>query len=407
VAGALDDITVLEIANWVAAPSCAALMADMGADVIKIEPLGGDSMRGKLRQPALPEGAPKTDVPFHLSNRGKRSLAVDLADERGGALVRELAAGADVVITNLLPGRLQRFGLGAAQLRAQNPALIYAIVTGYGTTGEDADRIAFDLTAFFGRGAIMSLIGEPGEPPPAFRPGQGDHPTGLALLSAVLAALRVRDRTGEGQIVETALMRTAAWTIGCDVSAALVDRAQPNKRARNEAISPMNTRYRCADVVWVNLSTLDQGYWGRFCEALGRPELVDDPKFATPVDRFRNNVEIIGIFDELFASQPYAYWAPRLDATGIIWGKVAELPDLIDDPQAREMGMWAPIDHPVVGRFDTLAAPFAMSGSDVAVRGPAPGIGEHTAEVLTQFGLDDGRVAELLESGVVRTGAPS
>ena len=401
VAGALDDLTVLELANWVAGPSCAALMADMGANVVKIEPLGGDSMRGKLRQPALPEGAPRTDVPFHFSNRGKRGLAVDLANPEGGALVRELASQSDVVITNLLPGRLQKFGLGAEQLRAANPRLIYALVTGYGSTGDDADRIAFDLTAFFGRGAIMSLIGEPGEPPPAFRPGQGDHPTGLALLSGILAALRVRDRTGEGQVVETALIRTAAWTIGCDVSAALVDRTQPTKRSRDEAISPMNTRYRCADDVWVNLSTLDQGAWARSCTALGVPELAEDERFATPVDRFRNNRVVVGLLDELFASQPYSYWAPRLDATGIIWGKVAELPDLVADPAAREMGMFSSIDHPDVGSFETLAAPFTMSSSDVAVRGPAPEIGEHSAEVLASFGLDAARIEALTSSGVV------
>ena len=401
--GALDDITVLELANWVAGPSCAALMADMGADVIKIEPLGGDSMRGKLRQPASPDGAGKHDIPFHFSNRGKRGLAVDLAHPEGGALVRELAAKADVVITNLLPKRLERFGLGAAQLRSENPRLIYALVTGYGSTGDDADRIAFDLTAFFGRGAIMSLIGEPGEPPPAFRPGQGDHPTGLALLSAVLAALRVRDRTGEGQVVETALIRSAAWTIGCDVSVALVDGVQPNKRSRADAISPMNTRYRCADDVWINLSTLDQGAWGRFCTALGVPELADDPRFATPVDRFRNGREVVGLLDDLFASQPYAHWAPRLDETGIIWGKVATLPDLISDPAARHMGMFSSVDHEELpgGSFEMLAAPFAMSGSEVRVRGRAPAIGEHTDEVLAQFGVSDDRVATLRAEGVL------
>jgi crotonobetainyl-CoA:carnitine CoA-transferase CaiB-like acyl-CoA transferase len=405
VPGALDDLTVLELANWVAGPSCAALMADMGANVIKIEPLGGDSMRGKLRQPASAEGAPKTDVPFHFSNRGKRGLAVDLANPEGGALVRELAAKSDVVITNLLPGRLQKFGLGAEQLRAENPRLVYALVTGYGSTGDDADRIAFDLTAFFGRGAIMSLIGEPGEPPPAFRPGQGDHPTGLALLTAILAALRVRDRTGEGQVVETALIRTAAWTIGCDVSVALVDKTQPTKRAREEAISPMNTRYRCADDVWVNLSTLDQGAWGRFCTALGVPELAEDERFATPVDRFRNGREVVTILDELFASQPYEHWAPRLDATGIIWGKVAELPDLIADPAARHLGMFEEIEHPTVGTFETLAAPFSMSSSEVAARGVGPEVpGEHSREVLASFGMDAERIDALLQSGVVGEG---
>jgi crotonobetainyl-CoA:carnitine CoA-transferase CaiB-like acyl-CoA transferase len=177
-AGALDDITVVEIANWVAAPSCGALLADLGADVVKVEPLGGDGMRGKLRQPSPANGMEHADVPFQLDNRGKRSLAVDLSNPEGSALVRELVARADVVITNLLPGRLARYGLAPEQLRADHPALVYALVTGFGSVGPDADRSAFDLTAFFGRGGVMSLVGEPGDPPHAFRPGQGDHPTG-------------------------------------------------------------------------------------------------------------------------------------------------------------------------------------------------------------------------------------
>lgn len=396
----LDDITVLELANWVAGPSAGAILADMGATVVKVEPLQGDSMRGLLRQPVLPDDAPRTDFPFHLDNRGKRSIAVDLGDPRGGELVRELALSADVVITNLLPGRLERFGLGAEQLRAANPRLIYALVTGYGSTGDDADRIAFDLTAFFGRGAIMSLIGEPGEPPPAFRPGQGDHPTGLALLSGILAALRVRDRTGEGQVVETALMRTAAWTIGCDVAVALVDGVQPNKRARDEAFSPMNTRFRCADG-WINLSTFNQGLWPRFCEAVERPDLVDDERFATPQARFQNNVELIHLLDEVFASRTVAEWTPALDGTGIIWAKVAELPDLVADPQAAEMGMWVEVDHPVAGPFRTMAAPFTLSDTPLEVRGPGPEIGEHTTEVLTELGIAADRLAALRDAGVL------
>jgi crotonobetainyl-CoA:carnitine CoA-transferase CaiB-like acyl-CoA transferase len=401
-AGALDDITVLEVANWVAAPSCCALMADMGANVIKVEPLGGDSMRGKLRQPAFPEGAPRTDIPFQLDNRGKRSLAVDLNDERGAALVQDLAGKVDVLVTNLLPRRLTRFGLAPAELHAINPGLIYGLITGYGTVGDDADRIGFDLTAFFGRGAIMSLIGEPGEPPPSFRAGQGDHPTGLALLSGVLAALRVRDKTGVGQVVETALLRTGIWTIACDVSAALVDGLQPNKRARSQSISPMNTRYQCGDGAWVNMSALDQSVWPRFCEALDRPDLADDPRFDTPVNRFQNAEVIIGILDEVFGSQPYEHWAPRLDRTGIVWGKVAELPDLVADPQARAMGVFEAIDHPEVGRFETVAAPFTMSGSDVAVRGPAPEVGQHSAQVLSELGIDASRLDQLLRDGIVK-----
>lgn len=400
-AGALDDITVLEVANWIAAPSCGALMADMGADVIKVEPLGGDGMRGKLRQPVPANGMEHADVPFQLDNRGKRSLAVDLSKAEGSALVRELASRADVVLTNLLPGRLARYGLAPDQLRADHPELVYALVTGFGSTGPDADRSAFDLTAFFGRGGVMSLVGEPGDPPHAFRPGQGDHPTGLALLAAVLAALRVRDRTGEGQVVETALMRTAAWSIGCDVSVALVDRTQPNKRGRAEPFSPLNTRFRCGDGAWVNLSTNDQGLWRRFCRAIDRPDLADDERYATPVGRFRNGPELLAVLDEVFASQPFAHWATRLDASGVVWGKVAELPELVDDPQARAIGMFTEVEDPEAGTFETLAAPFTLSASEVAVRGPSPGIGQHTTEVLTELGIDAERIGVLAAAGVL------
>jgi len=401
VTGPLDDVRVLEIASWVAAPTAGALMADMGADVVKVEPLSGDGMRGKLRQPSSPDGAAEHDFPFQLDNRGKRSIAVDLAHERGQALVQELAAQVDVVLTNLLPGRLERYGLGYEQVRVANPGVVFGLVTGYGSTGDDADRGAFDLTAFFGRSGIMSLIGEPGAPPPVFRPGQGDHPTGLALLSGVLAALRVRDRTGEGQLVETALLRVGAWSIGCDVQVALVDRAQPTKRSRADAFSPINTSYRCADDRWLNLQAQDQGRWTAVCEAIGRPDLAADERYATPVGRFQHRAELIGSLEETFASQPLAHWGPLLDGTGVIWSPVAELPELVDDPQARAVGMFVEVDHPVAGRFETLAAPFVLGASEVAVRGPAPSLGQHTDEVLRAFGVGDGRLAELRAAGVL------
>ena len=398
---ALDDIRVLEIANWVAGPSAGAILADLGADVIKVEPLTGDSMRGLLRQPVPPGGPLPTDVPFHLDNRGKRSVAVDLTDPRGAAVVRDLALRSDVVLTNLLPRRLDRYGLGPEQLLAADPRLVYALITGYGSTGADADRPGFDLTAFFGRGGIMSLIGEPDAPPPAFRPGQGDHATGLALLSAILVALRVRDRTGEGQVVETALLRTAAWTIGCDMAVALVDHLQPNKRARDDAFSPLNTRFRCGDGRWVNLAAFDQQAWPGFCTAIGRPDLAAEERYATAKGRFDHNREIIGILDAEFATRPLAEWAPRLDASGIVWAPVAELPELVDDPAAAAMGMYAEIDHPEAGTFRTLAAPFALSGTPAVVRGPAPEVGEHTAEVLAELGIDADRIAELTAAGVL------
>lgn len=406
---ALSDVRVLELANWVAGPSAGAILADLGADVVKVEPADGDSMRGKLRQPSRRAGvSPEmvaADVPFHLDNRGKRSIAVDLAHPRGADLVRRLAGESDVVLTNLLPRRLARYGLGPDQLCAADPALVYAVVSGHGTQGEDADRTGFDLTTFFGRGAVASLVGEPGEPPPAFRPGQGDHPTGLALCAGILAALRVRDRTGRGQVVETSLLRTAAWSIGCDVAVALVDRAQPRKRGRTEPISPLNTTYRCGDGVWITLSAQDQSVWPRFCRAVGRPELGEDERFATVADRFHHAPFLVQELDAVFARRTVEEWAGPLDESGVVWAATAELPDLVADPQARANGMYVEVEDPRAGRFETLAAPFSLSGTPLAVRGPGPAVGEHTRAVLLGLGLEAAEVDGLVAAGVVADGA--
>jgi crotonobetainyl-CoA:carnitine CoA-transferase CaiB-like acyl-CoA transferase len=403
--GPLEDVVVVEVANWVAGPSATVLMADMGATVIKVEPLTGDSMRNKLRQPRWPEGVEGTDIVFQLDNRGKQSVALDIADPRGQAVVAALVDTADVLVTNLTRSRLARYGLDPDQVLARHPRLVYGLVTGQGSTGPDADRLAFDVTAFFGRGGVTGLLGEPEGLPVQPRPGQGDHPTGLALLAALLAALRVRDRTGEGQLVETALMRVGAWTIGVDLAAALVDRHQPSKRSRLHPVSPMNTMYRCADGAWLILSSHDQATWRPLCEALGRQDLVDDERFATPAGRFGHAEELVGIFDEVFAAHPYEHWEPRLAPTGVIFSKMAELTDVIDDPQAREMSMFTELEHPAIGRFETLAAPFSFSRSEVAVRGPAPEVGQDTLAVLREhLGLSEAEIGSLLEAGVVRQG---
>jgi crotonobetainyl-CoA:carnitine CoA-transferase CaiB-like acyl-CoA transferase len=399
--GPLEDINVVEVANWIAGPSATAFMADMGASVIKVEPPGGDSMRNKLRQPRYPDGYLGTDVVFQLDNRGKRSIAVDLTQEAGQGIVRDLIDRADVVVTNLTRSRLERYRLGPAELRLRNPGLIYGIVTGQGSTGEDADQLAFDVTAFFGRGGVTALLGEPDGVPVAPRAGQGDHPTGLALLVAILAALRVRDRTGEGQVVETSLMRVGAWTVGADLAATLVDGRQPNRRSRRQPISPMNTTYRCADGVWIVLSSHDQSTWAGFCEALGVPELAIDSRFDTREGRFRHAEELVGIFEERFASEPFEHWVPRLKQTALVWAKIAELPEVAHDRQARAMGMFTELDHPALGTFETLAAPFAFERSDLFVRGPGPEIGQHTEEILAELDRSPEAIAALADAGAI------
>ncbi len=404
--GPLDDLSVVEIANWIAAPSATALMADMGASVIKIEPPSGDSMRNKLRQPRFPEGVKGTDMVFQMDNRGKRSLAIDLNHERGREIVAQLVDRADVLVTNLTRGRLERYGLGPEALHRRNPGLVFALATGQGSRGEEADNLAFDVTAFFGRGGVTGLLGEPDGPPVAPRPGAGDHATSLALLVAILGALRERDRTGEGQVVETALMRVGTWTVGCDMVTTLIDGRQPTRRSRTRPFSPMNTMYRCADGAWLVLSSHNQATWPEFCKAAERPELVSDPRADSAANRFANAEELVAIFDEAFGSQPFDYWVPRLKETSLIWSKMAELPDVIRDPQAREMGMFVELEHPDVGRFETLAAPFSFERSEVRARGRAPEVGEHTVEVLDELGMGEDAIRALLEAGVIKAPAP-
>jgi crotonobetainyl-CoA:carnitine CoA-transferase CaiB-like acyl-CoA transferase len=396
---------VLEIANWAAAPSAGAIMADLGADVVKVEAPQGDSMRGALRQPAADDPtAPTIDYVFGAINRGKRSIAVALDAPEGRALVRRLATTVDIVVTNLTGERQARYGLTPKELRAAAPRLIVACLSGYGPVGPDTDRQGFDMTSFFARGGVMSLLGEPGEPPVRFRPGQGDQTTSLNLLSAVLCALRLRDQTGEGQTVHVSLLQTALWTLTVDLSAALVDGRQPPRRTRRDSPSPLTTTYSTSDGRWMILSAPFPRQWPALCRALDRPEWIDDERYATPMDRYVNRGALIPLIEERFASAPLEEWAARLDAHGVTWGPVATLPEVVRDPQVRAVGAFAEIDDPVVGAYETIATPFHIDGVDATPAGPSPDVGAHTAQVLADAGMSAEEIADLRERGIITTG---
>src|SRR3954453_9568135 len=218
-AAPLEGVRVVEVANWMAAPGAAALMADMGADVIKVEPLRGDAMRGATRQPQGPQGQAPIDAAFQMDNRGRRSIAVALNRPEGADLVRRLATGADVFLCNLLPARQAKYGLDPRSVCAVTPRLVHATLTGYGTSGPDVARPGYDLTAFFGRGAVLDAMSEPANSaPPRLRRAQGGDPAALALLASILAALRLVEATGEGQVVDVSLLGAAAWTMSSDLS---------------------------------------------------------------------------------------------------------------------------------------------------------------------------------------------
>lgn len=398
----LAGIRVVEVAGWMAAPGATAMMADMGAEVIKVEPLRGDPMRGATRQPDPAAGGARVDASFQVDNRGKRGVAVAINRPEGAELVRRLVADADVFVTNLLAGRQQRYGLDAERLHGVNPRLVHASLSGYGLEGPDADRAGYDLTAFFGRGAVLDAMTEADAgTPPRLRPAQGDHTAALSLLASVLAALRTVEATGEGQVVDVNLFATATWTVSTDLSATLVDGRNPAATGRRGRPHALHGAFRCADARWLVLFMPEPRWWAPFCEAVGHPEWVDDERFATPQARAEHMGELTDALDAAFAGRDLAEWGPALDRYGLIWGPASTLSELAQDPQAETLGLYPTVSDPDAGRFRTVGAPIHVDGADIGPRGPAPALGAHTREVLTELGLADDDVTGLADDGVV------
>lgn len=397
----LGDIRVVEIANFAAAPSAAAIMADLGADVVKVEPPGGDAMWGAMRQAKVPEGEPNPDHPMQFVNRGKRSITLDLDAAAGRAVAHRLVAAADVVITNLLPGRRRRFGLEPADLLATNAEVVVATLTGYGEQGEEIDRPGFDTTAFFARSGLAAVIAGPDRAPARFRPAQGDHVAGLALFAGIMTALRARDLTGRGQVVEASLLRSATWTLGFDLSAALTDGRSPAARTRHEAVSPMAEAFRCADDRWIQFAVVDAAKgWAPFCTAIGRPDLVDHLDYATPASRFRNMAAVISEIDDAIGARSRDDWAAVLDEHRIVWAPVNTLDEVVTDPQVRATGAFSPVDHPEAGSFELVGSPFRLHTAANHPRSGYVGRGAETDAVLRDvLDADDQELDELRGDG--------
>jgi crotonobetainyl-CoA:carnitine CoA-transferase CaiB-like acyl-CoA transferase len=399
----LDGIRVIEFANFAAAPAASAIMADMGAEVIKVEAVGGDPIRGLMKQAKLDEGNVNPDHPFQFINRGKQSIELNLDDPAGVEVAHRLVATADIVITNLLKERRQRFGLDIDDLHAIKPDLVIGLLSGYGEEGEERNRPGYDVTAFFSRSGLYGGMTPPGGAPPHGRPGQGDHTTAISLYGAVMTGLRARDQTGEGQVVETTLLRTAAFTIGLDLSNSLVDGIAAYDRPRDKTISAMLEAFECSDGRWIHFAMPDTGdAWPRFCAALDRADLVDHEDYATGRLRYRHMPPLMATLDETIGSMPFSYWEQRLDEHRCIWAPINDSASAVQDPQVRATGAFETIHHPTAGDFETVAAPFRMPlNPEVGVRGPAPDRGEHTATVLSDLGFSDDEANDLASRGIV------
>jgi len=401
-AAPLQDITVVTIESWMAAPSASAILADLGADVIKIEPLGGDPMRNMSRSPKVDGPLNDFDCQFDVDNRGKRSIAVALDTEAGAAAVHRLVAEADVFMCNLLIHRQERFGLDPASTLKLNPRIVHATLTGYGTTGPDAWRPGYDVTAFFGRSGLYdaSREGDDGDVPMA-RPAQGDHTTGLAMLGAILAGLRLAERTGEGQVVETSLFETAIWTQATDFGTTAIDQAPVRKRSRHQLLSPTANRYPCGDGKWVVFNMMDADAFPRLCRAIGREAWLADERFELPRGRYDHMAELVDGIDAALSVRSRDEWGEIFDEMGLIWGPVLTLDEVARDQQAHAIGMFPEIEHPEIGPYRSVNIPFRFQSGDVRPRGPAPSLGQHSRQVLLDLGFTDTQVAELIDQGAL------
>jgi len=394
----LEGIRVVELSTWVATPSAAAIMADLGADVVKVEAPGGDSWR---HFGVAPPGG-RWPATFELDNRGKRSIVIDLEHSGGSALVRRLCATADVFLTNLTSARQQRYELTAADIHREVPSIVHASLTAYGLDGPDAERAGFDNAAFWARTGIMGIVGQPGCPPGMFRGGQGDHTAGLALFGATLAALRERDRTGEGQAVDASLFAAGLWTVGSDYSRSLVTGEQPDFRDRSASPNPLANTYLCADGRWIVL-VMPQAdrYWPALCKAVEHPEWEAHPDYATLEARRVHGSALTSALDQIFATRTLGEWQTILDAARLIWEPVRTVPEVIADEQARITHRFVDIERSDGTRFPTLNTPFHILGADMDVRKAAPDVGVHAAEILAEAGLTTEEAAELAATGVL------
>ena len=381
---ALADLRVVEMGVWVAAPSAAGLLADWGADVIKVEPPGGDPMRRAFG--SLGIGEAFANPAFTLDNRGKRSIVLDLSEPEDRESLEELLRSADVFLTNLRSDALDRLGLEPTDTVSRHPRLVYCSVSGYGLRGEDRNRAAYDIGAFWARtGLSAQLANNEGHPLNA-RGGIGDHISGLAALSGVLGAVLEQRHTGRGRVVEVSLLRTGTYVLGWDLSLqeALGKVAGPEPRHANQ--SPLMNSYKTKDGRWLFLTCLEANrHLDKVYRALGREDLLDDPRFADAAALRRHRSEVIAVLDEIVAQEALDVWAERFDREGVWWAPAQGPADVLDDPQLAVNDGFLQLSEEDGTHRRTVNGPVSFSDLPVGPATRAPQLGEHTEEVLAEL----------------------
>jgi len=398
--GPLEGFKVVELGLWVAGPSAGAVLADWGAQVVKIEPHDGDPFRGMYLMAAGAELP--ANPPFELDNRGKRSVALDLGTDDGKRIAHELLERADVLVTNMRPAALARLGFDWPTLSARYPRLVYGLVTGYGERGPDAARPSYDVGAFWSRAGIAAALTPPGGDPPFQRGAMGDHTAGMTLAGGISAALLARTRSGRGQLVSTSLLRVGVYVLGWDTNAALRLGIEATPMTRSWTPNPVISAYRAKDDRWFWLLGLQgQRHWPDLVRAIERPEWLEDPRFATMRARRENVGELIPLLDAIFATRTLSEWGEAFDRAGMWWAPVQTTTEVVADPQAEAAGCW--VDVPVAegGTARMVATPIDFSDTTWAPAGGSPECGQHTEEILLELGFDWDAIGGLKERGAI------
>jgi len=390
----LEGIRVVEMGLWVAGPAAAGILADWGAEVVKIEAPGGDPMRAFFQ---VSTGS-KVDrnPPFDLDNRGKQSVMIDLRVPEGREAAYRLLETADVFVSNMRPDALARLGLDAETLTARFPRLVYASITGYGRTGPDRDRPGYDVGAFWARSGVAQTLAPEGQAPPNIRGGFGDHVTAITTVSGILAALFERERSGRGRVVETSLLRTGVYCLGWDLGIQLVFGKTRAPVPRGEVETPLINCYRagCGRWFWLIGVEADRHFPG-VARAIARADLLADPRFVDARERRRNCRAVIAELDAAFATRPLAEWAERFDREGVWWAPVQSPAEVVADPQVQAAGAFVDVPTRDGGTQRMIASPVAFAGTSTAPTRPVPQLGEHTESALRAAGLDDAAIARL------------
>ncbi|MGQ0533027.1 MAG: CaiB/BaiF CoA transferase family protein [Caulobacteraceae bacterium] len=393
----LEGLKIVEMATYIAAPGAGGIMADWGADVIKVEPPGGDPIRMFFSSLGVEETA---NPVFDMDNRSKRGIILDTSQAAGRDALLKLLDGADVFLTNVRPGGLARARLDHETVLSRCPSLIYTMLTGYGLEGPDADRPGMDSAAFWARSGLAAMFRPKGGDPVQLRTAFGDHVASLAIVAAVMSAVYERQRTGKGRLIDASLLRVAHYAGSSDLAIQHTRGRIASNRPRKDAPNPLINYFKAADNRWISLlQRQGEKDWPRLARALKVEHLVNDPRFANGRARRENGAELVPLLDEAFAARPYEEIAAALDAEEMIWAPVLTAGEAIIDPQAIAAGCVVQTPNHDGGVMNAPAGPVRFPGADDGPKGRSPNAGEHTRAVLAEAGFGAAEIDAMFASG--------